>query len=288
MSMHRHGQLRGPFDANEHLLVDILHFALFCAAERRSRQLKVALPLQRVLDGLRDAFVRYLGREIDVYIQDVYLKIHRCNKAAPAVTSPRKHDLRQYVRIPAETVWSFIHSARTSGVCLPGLLQTRIEDVDAGCSQHCARLWVAKHHAMYIERRALVMHGVNHLCMVADPSTHSKRETMVAVCWSWEAGGAAHGDLQIIPPGSTMLPSEQALPDDLARLAASNRLERVAAFRQLQWLSNTIHGLGNSCWPDLDAFRLPEDWRVEAVMDGHARVIVPGEATCLFCRCCEW
>ena len=145
-----------------------------------------------------------------------------------------------------------------------------------GCSETCTLLWVAKHQHLYRARRALCFHGVHHLNMVADPSTHSKRETMVTVCWSWECGAAAHGDVQIIAPGSVVLPSEQELPDHIAQLAATCRLERVSAFRQLQALSNTIRGLGNSRWQGLDDFTLPDDFYIHAVSDNQVRVVRRG------------
>jgi hypothetical protein len=115
--------------------------------------------------------------------------------------------------------------------------------------------------------------------MVADPSTHSKRETMASVCWSWEAGGAAHGNLQILSPGKVVLASEQALPEEVARLAACSRLERVGAFRQMQALSNVIRGLGNKNWPDLTAFCLPEDWQIHPVTGNQVRVLRTGPET---------
>ena len=278
-SMHAEGQLRDPFESAEHQLADILHFAVFCGPERKSRGLRVVPALQRVLEGLRVALTRHLARHIDIYILDVYLQAHKSDKPALALLSPQKQGIRQYVRVQPESVWSLIHKARGSGLPLTGLLQAKSDDPEAGCSQWCAQLWVAKYNCLYNERRALLLHGVHHLSMVADPSTHSKRETMASVCWSWEAGGAAHANLQIIPPGTVVLPSEQALPEEVARLAAVNRLERVGAFRQMQALSNAIRGLGNSQWSDLDAFRLPEDWHINPVTGHQVRVVRMGPQT---------
>ena len=86
---------------------------------------------------------------------------------------------------------------------------------------------------------------------------------------------AAHGDLQVLPETKKILPSEQDLPESISILRDRGRLERVAAFRQLQALSNAIRSLGH--WQGLGDFKLPSDWRTVRPIEPHeVRVVRQG------------
>lgn len=115
---------------------------------------------------------------------------------------------------------------------------------------------------------------MKHFNVVADPATHSKKETYVSVVYSWEQEIAAFGDVQLLHPGNVVLPDEQDLPDRLAVLAAQRRLERVATFRQLQACSNTLAALTHRRI-SLDSFLLPEDVRVRPVKESEVRIVQP-------------
>ena len=130
--MHGHGVLAEPFEQDEHELSDIVHFALFCLSERRSRQQTVGTALLTWLDDLRFVLVRFLAGRMDIYIKDVYLVAHRSNKPAPAFVSPRKAGKRQYVQVQPETVWSLINCAREVGVSLPSARPIQIERPGSG------------------------------------------------------------------------------------------------------------------------------------------------------------
>ena len=270
------GVLHEPFEQDEHELTDVVHFAAFFCKEQRSCRKFVGKSIHKLLNQLRDALVSVLAVRMDRYILDVYLPAHRQNKPAPAVVPPEKSGTRKYVQVQPATVWSLIGNSRKAGSSLAGVVRCRSDDAHVGCSESQSELWMAKRQHLYRQRRSLCFHGARHLNMVADPSTHSKRETMVTVCWSWEAAAATHGDVQVLPATSALLPSEQELPSHVAELAAQLRLERVSAFRQLQALSHTIQGLANSQWKGLGDFGLPEDFRIHAVEQNHVRVLRQG------------
>ena len=127
---------------------------------------------------------------------------------------------------------------------------------------------------IYLENRRVAVVGCDHLNIVEGPATHSKKDTMASIVWCWQAGIAAHGDMQWLPQGA-MLPTEQAMPEHIAQLYCDRRLERMSAFRQVQALSNTIKQLG--MWSGIDDFQLPDDHRVDAVEVGEARVLAPAQ-----------
>ena len=97
---------------------------------------------------------------------------------------------------------------------------------------------------------------------------------MASIVWSWQAGIAAHGDLQYIPHGG-MLPTEQEMPEHIAELYRDRRLERMSSFRQVQALSNTIKQLGK--FNGIDDFQLPDDHRADPVEAGEIRVLAPAQ-----------
>ena len=111
---------------------------------------------------------------------------------------------------------------------------------------------------------------------MADPATHSKKDVLAALCYSWETGIAAHGDLQYLPETKLILPSEVDMPEHIAELLAANRLERVSAFRQLQVLSNLIENVG--VLSGFDDFFLDSSFHLRQVQANEVRVIVDGRA----------
>ena len=63
------------------------------------------------------------------------------------------------------------------------------------------------------------------------------------------------------------------------------KLERVAAFRQLQALSNIIEQIG--CWRGIDDFRLGSEYLIDAVEDGEVRIVEVGAETSIAKRVCR-
>ncbi len=270
------GALEDNFERDEHALRDVVRFTLSFLSVQRARKRPIGSSAAKFLEVLQCGLVHRLAEHMDLYILDVYLEQHRPNKPAPALVSPQKHGRRAYVQVQAESVWSLIQKSRQAGCSLATIVRSRADDADAGCSESRAQVWMQKHQDMYARRRRWCFHGARHLNIVADPSTHSKKETLVSVCWTFEFGVAAHADVQFLPATSVMLPSEHELPRHLGRMAAEHRLKRVSAFRQLQALSNTIRTLGNELWSSLAAFRLPENFHIRAVESNQVRIIRGG------------
>lgn len=122
------------------------------------------------------------------------------------------------------------------------------------------------------ERRQICMAAVKHFNMIADPATHSKKEVMVSVIWSWEQNLAVLGDVQLMCPGNRIAPNEANFVDSVAILAHETKLERVATFRQLQAISCTLANM-TSGHVTLDTFLPPAELHVRPVQQGEARVV---------------
>ncbi len=270
----------GPLEGQEHLLTDVAQFAMFCLRERRTMHRKDCVASRCTLHVLCYGLVGYLSEVVDQYITGIYLPKHGGERSAPALVSPRRSkgpETRKYVSVQPETVWELIEQARSSGCSLEQVVKVRDGDAHVGCAKTRAIVWMSKYLDMYRSRRAMAFHGARHLCVIADPATHQKRETLASVCWSWEFGVAAHGDLQVLPATAAVLPSEQDLPDHISQWAAELRVTRASTFRQLQALSSMIQGLGQ--WQGLQDFLLPPDFKLHPVRPNEVRVVQEGVDT---------
>jgi len=280
IAMQGQGFLENDWNADAHALVDIVHFSLLYKRSRASQRKIDCVRSLEILKALRAALAALLAEALDIYILKIYLPT-RAERPAPALVSPKKSTLAAtqgastrapYTKAQPEAIWDLFAQARDSGASVEQIVVIRGHDAHVGCHPSRATFWLCKKNVMYRERRRMAFDGVHHLNIVADPSTHNKKDTMASLVWSWEVGVAAHGDLQMLPQAKTVLESEQDLMDNIARLAAQGRLERVATFRQLQALSNVIRSLGH--WQGLQDFVLPPGWGVvRAVQQDEVRVV---------------
>ena len=277
----------------------ILHFAVFFRRVRIGVKGKISVATQRVLHALQRGLVEFLAHGLDYYLKHVYLSLRPGRKPPPARISPKKkkgdddqlHTCvsavertcvsavqrpRKYVVVDPEAMWDMMEDSRVSGASLAQVTVVRRSSAHAGCGERVTSDVLSCMNGLYAERMRMAFTGASHLCIVADPATHSKKETMVGLCWSWEEGVAAYGAIQYIPQTREVLPTEQEMPEHIEILWRERRLERVAAFRQLQALSNIIRQTG--CWGGIDDFRLGDDYDIDAVEDGEVRVVQEGVA----------
>ena len=112
---------------------------------------------------------------------------------------------------------------------------------------------------------------------------HSYRECLVSLCWCWEISQAMHCPWQHLKPGKVMTPHEvEDMDPILAGYAARNRLERVAAFRQLQGYCNQLRVMtsrpGSLDPPPmtLAKLKLPDSFHVMPVKANESRKTVRG------------
>ena len=176
--MRRDGFLASDWSQDEHDLVDVVHFVLFYRTMRASQRKTDADSTQRVLGALRDALATYLGAALDTYLVEVYLP-GREDKPPPALISPRKRVGQRYVRVQPEAIWDLFSQALDSGVSLAQVAVVRGQDPHVGCHETRARAWLAKLNDMYRDRRRLAFDRIQHLNIVAGPSTHNKKKRWI-------------------------------------------------------------------------------------------------------------
>ncbi len=280
-ALHREAILGEAWEQDTHRVVDVVHFAMLFSRTRRSQSRAPLPPVTRFMKLLRNALVQWIAAGMEKYFFEVYSSHHDVAKPAPSYHSAPAASRgdgakRRYVQVNPEVAWDMMEQARNTGASLRQIIKVRRTDDHVGCATSSGESWVRKLQSMYTSRRAMCLGpGVNHINAIADPATHSKKEAMVLVFWSWENQVGAYGDMQWLAQAKTVLSSEQEMPQNIADLAATLRLERVSAFRQLQAYGNAVRHLTGGEKQCISSFRLPEGVHAHPVREHEVRVVGP-------------
>ena len=112
---------------------------------------------------------------------------------------------------------------------------------------------------------------------MADPSRHAKKEILVSGVYCWEHDCSALADIQRILPGRMLLDSEVSMTEEIRSLTDRGRLERVATYRFIQALSNTVSLLDLPGLRGFDSFILPEGVNLRPLERNEQYVLRPSE-----------
>ena len=105
-------------------------------------------------------------------------------------------------------------------------------------------LCVKRASGMYEERLLQQSwRSVNHICLSADASMHANQDALLGISWSWELNQACYASIQNMVPGKNIYEHEDLLAPVISIRAAENKVERVAAYRQLQATSHMLERL---------------------------------------------
>jgi len=230
--------------------------------------------------------MRWQTSALKKYFVEVYCQVHDTAKPAPAMQSPaklraasreqeREGNAREpYTRVHPQVAWDIMEQSRSTYTSVRQVLDVRRDDAHTGCGPQLGEVWVNKLLTIYQERRRHTFGSqVNHINLASDPATHSKKEAMVSVAWSWESEAGAYADFQWMPQSKTMTPDGAGMPEHIFALAATDRLERLSTFRQLQAYSNTVAQLTDNRLANLDAFSVPELACTRLVRDNEVRIL---------------
>ena len=88
---------------------------------------------------------------------------------------------------------------------------------------------------MYHERVTKTFMQITHYCIVADPGTHSYKEIMPGILYSWELDMAAFLTWQrVVAAQGGLLYGDTEIDEDVMPYFQERKLGNVATFRQLQ------------------------------------------------------
>ena len=165
-----------------------------------------------MVQRFRDSFLQWLRPSLVTYFSTVYRLHHDIHKPAPSLMFKPQTQLggKSYVKVHPEVIWDLMEQAKSSSASVKQVIRIRSGDSHVGSSENVGPCWVGKHMCMYASRRNMCFGpGVHHINVIADPATHSKKEAMVSVLWSWEEQVAGHGDVQWISATKTILACDQ-------------------------------------------------------------------------------
>lgn len=265
------------FVGSQTSLKDIVVFASMFRRTRRLKKQIMAGPLAtQLLDELSSALVSWLSMYFDKYVLDTHMPNADVNMAPPALHR-RASTGRTYATVSSEAVWGLIEKSTATGISLRSAIQLKSDEATLGCCASQCDRWTNKMQQMYAERSSLGFLNVQHYNIVADGSTHSCQDTLVSLGYTWENDLAAYLATQRIPPGKHMTWIEQNnMPPEIASLVAKRKIERVAAFRQMQSLSHQIHIITEGRL-QLDSFKLDSAVYLDEVQPGEVRIVRRGE-----------
>ena len=229
--------INGSFIAEEHSLVEVMIFlARLNSFRARKRHRRLRDENLTFLQLFVSPLLACLAAIVEHYTVHQYSHLHDVNKPPPSLVS--KHGARTYVRVHPESVWRMVESTDCINVTLGQVLQVRQQDADAGAHRTRNLAWERLHGNLYSVLLRRAWGFVNHLCISTDASSHSYNEVLVAIFYSHEPTQSCYPRLQFILPGKGVHESELVLTHGISVLAAENRCERVAAYRQLQAISH--------------------------------------------------
>ena len=251
LGMQQADVINGSFVAEEHSLLEVMIFlARLNNFRTRKRQRRLSDQCLTFLESFVSPLLACLAAIVEHYTIHEYSHLHDVNKPPPSLVA--KHGTRKYVRVHPESVWRMVEATDSINVTLGQVLQVRQQDADAGAHRTRNLAWEKLHGNLYSVLLRRAWGFANHLCISTDGSSHSYHEVLVAIAYSHELQQSCYPRLQFILPGKDVHESELVLTHGISVLAAENRCERVAAYRQLQAISHMCEQLQGRGLNDYD------------------------------------
>ena len=271
---HAEGLVSSSIERETLSLMDVANFVMIFEKRRRHSGKAISPLCAAFLQTVRRSLVAWTTKLVDRWVLEKYLDDQAAADRAPPATSFRREGKRKYTKVSAEAAWELIKKVRQ--IHDVSLRQALLLDADReglGCSPFNDSVWIHKLLVMYYNRSSLpftVGGGINHYCFVADPGSHSYKDCLVSLVWSWEAQLGVYPVWQQLVPGKVVLEGEANMDDSMLQFFNTKKLERVAAYRQMQGLSHQLYHLTNKRHR-LDLFQLPRDCHVRPVEQGESR-----------------
>ena len=142
--------------------------------------------------------------------------------------------------VSPQQIWEMVEEARESNTSLQSVARLRKKEQSAGASQTSVFFWSQKVLDLYFTQNKLVFLQLPHLCLVTDASTHSSKDTLVTIVYNHEKDVCGLAPCQVVSRSKRVSPLDFDLAEDVQALAATRKIERLAAYRFLVALSNQV------------------------------------------------
>ncbi len=247
--LHADGKLQCPFDSGTHHVLDIMTFFSLVIAYRKTKAKRVVSSerFQRLVWELLVPLLGWAADVIDAYVLRVFSadnpSVHR---APPSLKTIASSSGTRRAAISPEASWELMEKAQVARVSMAQAIALGSDDARLGCCTSTAYTWTQKLNQLYMHRCS-VFTQANHWCMVADPGTHAYKDLMVSALYSWELDAACFPQFQHLIPGKVITARDCNADEDILSLSFELKLERVAAYRQLQGLAHNNSSSRSCC-----------------------------------------
>ena len=133
-----------------------------------------------------------------------------------------------------------LQAAREKNCSLSVVAKLRSDEVQGGAQVSSVEYWNRKVLGIYFGKVKTGFLNIPHINMVTDASTHSQKETIVSICYSHEMDSCALCPVQHVSRSKAIAPLEFDLEPEIEILAATRKVERLAAYRFLAALSHQL------------------------------------------------
>ena len=133
-----------------------------------------------------------------------------------------------------------LEAAREKNCSLSVVAKLRSDEVQGGAQASSVEYWNRKVLGIYFGKVKTGFLNIPHINVVTDASTHSQKETIVSICYSHEMDSCALCPTQHVSRSKVIASLEFDLEPEIEILAATRKVERLAAYRFLAALSHQL------------------------------------------------
>ena len=254
------GLITTAFDAAS--FVDVTVFLSKCVKFKRNKRSPMSAAGIAFRNLMRGAWIKFLASSLDVVVMMVHSNGALEERQVPSrgrkerrnndddddenvdndneTGEPQQKVRKHHVKVSLDTMWDWYEHANNIGMSLPAYVQTKEREHHGGCHDQTCQLWIRKIHMMYTYRSCLSFKTAKSINIIADASRFHGRETLISVAYNAEDDVAVYLPNQLLHGGQQRAPDELLLESNLEAMVAQRKIERHAAYSQLEAINNQL------------------------------------------------
>ena len=211
-TMYDNDFLTGPIQSDRHSIQDVAAFYMTILRGRVLTKKTISASLRGAVDAARLDLILWIADAVNIYVRRVYNDTNPAvHRAPPALqhnvvrgdqSTPSR---RRYVVVWPGAAWDLMEKASAARVNNRQAIAVRSDQDDLGCADTRTECWAQKKTQMVQARISAVFTHCLHWNLVADPGTHSYRDLMPFVLYSWEEDVACLPKFQHLKPAKAQV-----------------------------------------------------------------------------------
>ena len=171
-----------------------------------------------------------------------------------------------------DSIWAMLEAAREKNCSLSVVAKLRRDEAQGGAHWASVEYWNRKVLSIYFGKVKTGFLNLPHINVVTDASTHSQKETIASICYSHEMDSCALCPVQHVSRSKVIAPLEFDLEPEIEILAATRKVERLAAYRFLAALSHQLWQISRGRL-SLPAFTAPLSMHLSPLSPDKQRIV---------------